>query len=86
MGYSIRTDAYRYTEWLRWNGTILKADWSNVVGVELYDHTGDEDLSFDSYENVNVANKSSYEEARTQLHDQLKEMFDKEDTVHTEIN
>ena len=77
MGYSIRTDLYRYTEWLRWNGTILKADWSQVVGVELYDHSGDEDISFDNYENINVADQPTYSTIRNQLHQQLKDMFDK---------
>jgi iduronate 2-sulfatase len=42
MGYSVRTDRYRYTEWRRLGSTDIKAR-------ELYDHEKDPD------ENVNVA-------------------------------
>ena len=37
MGYSLRVPGYRYTEWRKWNGTTLTADWSKdgLVGVEL---------------------------------------------------
>ncbi len=34
MGYSVRTDKVRYTEWRDW-------ETGNVVGAELYDHTRD---------------------------------------------
>ena len=41
MGYSARSEGFRYTEWRVWNGSALQADWSDagLVGVELYDHT-----------------------------------------------
>ena len=42
MGYSVRTDRYRYTEWRRLGSTEITAQ-------ELYDHETDPD------ENVNVA-------------------------------
>ena len=44
MGYSIRTDRYRYTEW--------SEPGSEPVGVELYDHRSDPD------ENANVAGRA----------------------------
>ena len=49
MGYSIRTTGeelgdWRYTEWVVWDGPNLKPDWSQVVGRELYNHTGDDGL------------------------------------------
>ena len=42
MGYSIRTEKHRYTEWVNWKSKELAA-------IELYDHTVDPD------ENINVA-------------------------------
>lgn len=86
MGYLIRTDLYRYTEWLRWNGTLLKADWSRVVGTELYDHSGDDDTSFDNFENTNLADKPDYQTIRSQLHQQLKNMFQWYVTVDWLVN
>lgn len=55
MGYSIRVDGWRYTEWVEWNGAELKPEWVRLVGRELYDHHGDDELDFDKYENSNVA-------------------------------
>lgn len=56
MGYSVRTDNWRYTVWLQWDGTKLAGDFSRPpIGVELYAHTGDDGTDFDSFENVNVA-------------------------------
>jgi arylsulfatase A-like enzyme len=45
MGYTMRTDRYRFTAWLRDN------DHTKVDAVELYDHQSD------PQENVNVANR-----------------------------
>ena len=43
MGYSIRTDRYRYTEWLAWNGSALApARPLRLRASELYDHDGDD--------------------------------------------
>jgi len=58
MGYSVRTAAWRYTEWPRWNGTTLKPNWTvPLAGVELYDHRNETvyPTDFDAGENVNVA-------------------------------
>ena len=38
MGYSIRTAAWRYTEWVAWNGTTLTPIWAAITARELYDH------------------------------------------------
>lgn len=54
MGYSMRTDCYRYTEWKQ------VADGS-PMGVEVYDHANDPD------ENVNVADRPEYKELTAQL-------------------
>jgi iduronate 2-sulfatase len=63
MGYTVRVDRYRYTEWRAWDGGNLTADWSEagLVGAELYDHTGDDGGSFDGpWEVVNVAGQAGY--------------------------
>ncbi len=43
MGYSMRTDRYRFTRWM------LRSDLTKVVAVELYDHRSD------PQENTNIA-------------------------------
>jgi len=58
MGYSIRTDRYRYTEWSERG----KAP----VGVELYDHRTDEG------ENINVADLPANDSVVVELSRQLK--------------
>ncbi|XP_062507937.1 iduronate 2-sulfatase-like [Corticium candelabrum] len=73
MGYSIRTDRYRYTEWVEWNGKKLQPNWENVIGKELYDHQGDEENDFDAFENENVAEKE--EEVAKELSKMLRESF-----------
>jgi iduronate 2-sulfatase len=54
MGYSMRTDHFRYTEW-------IKTDEDKTIAVELYDHTAD------PKENVNVAAKPEYKEIAQSL-------------------
>lgn len=41
MGYSCRSDQFRYTEWFEWNNATLAPRWNHSVGTELYNHTGD---------------------------------------------
>jgi hypothetical protein len=54
MGYSVRTDEWRYTEWLEWDGTTLQGKWDSVNATELYDHrlisSGAADGDFDGWE------------------------------------
>lgn len=50
MGYSIRTSAYRYTEWIGFDPTTFKANLTNVYAKELYSH------AIDPQENINLAN------------------------------
>ena len=75
MGYSMRTDRYRYTEWVRWNGTELRPEWSENIGVELYDHQGDTENDFDAYENVNIA--ESQPDLVKEFSSKLHELFSK---------
>lgn len=41
MGYSMRTERFRYTEWLVYDPVEFRANWSEVFAVELYDHRRD---------------------------------------------
>jgi len=56
MGYSLRTDEWRCTFWLWWDGVRLVGDFAREpVAVELYAHAGDSEAHYDGYENENVA-------------------------------
>lgn len=59
MGFSVRSAAWRYTEWYRYNKSGGFPAWSELFASELYDHRLDRGDDFDSFENVNlVANNS----------------------------
>jgi iduronate 2-sulfatase len=66
MGYSMRTDRYRYSEWVAFNDTTHIADWDTVHGVELYDHHED------TLEDVNLVDDPAYEEILEELSEQLR--------------
>ncbi|RZC42461.1 iduronate 2-sulfatase [Asbolus verrucosus] len=51
MGYSIRTERYRYTEWIKFNHTSFMPDWTTVYGKEFYDHL------IDPQENMNLVSR-----------------------------
>ena len=61
MGLSIRSDRWRYTLWMEWDGAALAPRWDRVVGEELYDHAEDDGLGgariFDAFENLNLASR-----------------------------
>lgn len=65
----MRTKQYRYTEWVQWDPRILKANWTNVKAVELYDHQIDPD------ENLNLSDRPGLEKIQAQLKIQLREKF-----------
>ena len=54
MGYTIRVDQYRFTEWYRFNRTTATPNWTDTWGSELYDHTNP--TVFFNDENTNMAN------------------------------
>jgi arylsulfatase A-like enzyme len=54
MGYSVRTEQYRYVAWMRWTTKAF-------VAYELYDHATDSD------ENVNVAGRPEYADVVAEL-------------------
>jgi iduronate 2-sulfatase len=42
MGYTMRTDKYRYTEWVQFKyAPEYKPNWNNLTATELYDHEAD---------------------------------------------
>ncbi|KAL4231270.1 hypothetical protein ACF0H5_008850 [Mactra antiquata] len=65
MGYSMRTSKYRYTEWVNFNHTSFKMDWSKVHARELYDH------NLDSEENNNLAGVKQYHDLVNSLSHKL---------------
>nr|XP_045621572.1 iduronate 2-sulfatase-like isoform X2 [Procambarus clarkii] len=66
MGYSMRTNRYRYTAWLKFNNVTFKPDWSNIIAEELYDHKVDDE------ENHNVCRKRVYQSKKEQLQRKLR--------------
>ena len=63
MGYTMRTDRYRYTEWVKYSDH--RPDWNIRHGMELYDH------SIDPEENMNRVNEAAYKDAVSLLSKQL---------------
>ena len=67
MGYSVRTETLRYTEWVKfYYAPHYRPDWNTLYGVELYDHTNDPE------ENNNVADDLSYSSTKQKLSRQLR--------------
>jgi len=70
MGYKMRTANFSLTQWFAWNGTALRADYDNVVGVELYDHGTDDGTApaaFDNFENVNLHGNPAFADIEKDL-------------------
>lgn len=61
MGYSIRTDRFRFTAWLRFDNITYRPDWDHIVAEELYDH------KIDPSEDCNLIGKGSYARKRKDL-------------------
>lgn len=66
MGYSIRTERFRYTEWISFNNTVCKAEWRHVVARELYDH------KYDPFEVYNLHNAAVYNNTVKELSKRIK--------------
>uniref|UniRef100_A0A1X7UJF8 Sulfatase N-terminal domain-containing protein n=1 Tax=Amphimedon queenslandica TaxID=400682 RepID=A0A1X7UJF8_AMPQE len=56
MGYTVRTDKYRFTEWYRFNRITSTPNFNEIWGTELYDHSSP--TVFFNDENVNLATES----------------------------
>lgn len=59
MGYTVRTERYRYVQWMSW-------DTQGYTACELYDH------KTDPGENINVAERPEYASVRKELSDLLR--------------
>ncbi|QDO93322.1 sulfatase [Formosa sediminum] len=67
MGYTVRTDRYRYVEWYDWEAN--KNAVGEFLGKELFDHEKD------AQENTNIANDPANKELIKTLSSQLKAGF-----------
>lgn len=70
MGYSVRTDAFRYTVWLPLNTTLFVGDFTATpIAVELYDHRNSSLYDFDDDgECNNLAGEAEYSGVQAELH------------------
>lgn len=66
MGYSIRTNRFRYTEWIGFNSETFKKSWYKNFGTELYDYL------LDPNETDNIHLKPEYKRIKKQLQRRLR--------------
>lgn len=69
MGYSMRTDQFRYTAWVAFSAHSLRRDWTRVAGEELYDHR------LDGGELSNLAGRAELHGVRRMLRRRLRRKF-----------
>lgn len=85
VGYTVRVDDYRYTEWRNYTASVpggapAHADWSSagLLTAELYDHTEDPSWGedpFNKFEYVNLASEASLQDVRKELAQRLHTKF-----------
>ena len=79
MGYTVRTDSYRYTAWVAFNKCsdascpALLADWDSLYGVELYNHSAAPVPQSYDVETANLAGLASSRAVEAELHAMLRE-------------
>ncbi len=66
MGYTMRTDRYRYTEWVNYSSIEHQPDWTALHGAELYDYQSE------NGETVNLAYRDKYSALRRELSEELR--------------
>ncbi|XP_055378876.1 iduronate 2-sulfatase [Condylostylus longicornis] len=71
MGYSIRTNNFRYTMWIKFTPKNFTRHWNKIYARELYDHR------FDDEEAINLVNSSFYKQTLTRLENKLITCFSK---------
>ena len=69
MGYTIRVDQYRFTEWYSFNHTAAIPHFDKIWGTELYSHI--HPTIFYDDENENLADKAEMQSLVAQLRKQL---------------
>jgi arylsulfatase A-like enzyme len=81
MGYSLRNERYRYTEWIGSFFTTAKPfDEKQIVATELYDLTNDPN------ETVNIVAKSESKEALKDLEEKLHDYYKQQYSTAGKIN
>merc|ERR1719273_2203497 len=79
MGYSIRTDQWRYTTYIPFNTTYHVGDFSATpLASELYDHRGNASVVYDfnmDGENVNVISNPKFKTIIEDLHESLRQQY-----------
>ncbi len=84
MGHSVRTDTFRYTEWVLWDAARDQPNWElPLAGQELYLHAHDKIGDFDSYENVNLAKNEDYAAVVMELSGSLRYFFQNAECTST---
>eukprot|EP01060_Flectonema_neradi_P016062 TRINITY_DN2266_c1_g1_i1.p1 TRINITY_DN2266_c1_g1~~TRINITY_DN2266_c1_g1_i1.p1 ORF type:complete len:532 (+),score=87.49 TRINITY_DN2266_c1_g1_i1:48-1643(+) len=82
MGFSVRSDNWRYTEWVVWNKSSLLPIWDQIHAKELYNHTSDFAASMDfSTPTVNLVNESTLQKVVSDLSVVLKGHFVSDQTM-----
>ncbi|XP_013110817.2 iduronate 2-sulfatase isoform X2 [Stomoxys calcitrans] len=71
MGYSLRSDTFRYTLWIEFNPLDFTKDWSTTYGEELYDHR------LDAMEEINLVDWPQFNNVRLDLKNKLIKAFTK---------
>ena len=72
MGYSIRTEVWRYTCWFKFDDIRLVPLVDNILGRELYEHEHDTGLWLEyPGENVNLVEEPKFEGVVDNLHSQV---------------
>jgi iduronate 2-sulfatase len=80
MGYSVRTDEWRYTLWVPWDQKALRPLWDAPEREqELYAHTGDDSSDMDRWENHNLAERQPLVVAK--LRKQVRDFFSTDGSV-----
>merc|ERR1711948_175796 len=59
MGYSARTQQWRYTEWFQFDYNTSTTNFNKTIARELYDHTDDAGDDFNKYDQINRADDPS---------------------------
>eukprot|EP00040_Diaphanoeca_grandis_P003964 m.26542 g.26542 ORF g.26542 m.26542 type:complete len:548 (-) comp15441_c0_seq1:72-1715(-) len=77
MGYSIRTDSWRFTEWRKWDGQNLVGLWDIAAnGTEMYFHGNDTHASsIFATETENVAGNLRFQKEQKHLSSLLRSLF-----------
>ena len=78
IGLSVRTAAFRMTDWTTWNASRNTPNLLQVIDTELYDHRGDTGMgahAFDAFEVANLAHDSEFAHVVVELRNLLKAAF-----------